>query len=105
MGRYTTYCGHLSQVDTHHREIYLATLAYLSSTVAYDLIDYMSPQIAGGQLDLSNKYLSNLPVPNLAALPATRLAELIEVGKKIAEEERFDRWSDVDEIVLSALGR
>jgi adenine-specific DNA-methyltransferase len=88
-----------------NKEIYFATLAYLNSNVAYDLIDYMSPQIAGGQLDLSSKYLNNLPVPDLAELPAARLAELILAGKKITEEEQFDRWSDVDEIVLSALGR
>jgi predicted RNA methylase len=86
------------------KEIYLATLAYLNSGVAHDLIEYMSPQVAGGQLDLSSKYLNNLPVPDLAQVPPARLAELIQIGKKITEEERFDRWADVDDIVLSALG-
>ena len=87
------------------KEIYLATLAYLNSSVAHDLIEYMSPQVAGGQLDLSSKYLNSLPVPNLAVLPPTTLVELIQLGKRIAEDEPFDRWADVDEIVLSALGR
>lgn len=86
-------------------EVYLAMLAYLSSSVAYDLIEYMSPQVAGGQLDLSNKYLGNLPVPNLAKLAPERLTDLIQVGTGITEEEKFDRWSEVDEIVLSALSR
>ncbi len=86
-------------------EVYLATLAYLSSSVAYDLIEYLSPQVAGGQLDLSNKFLANLPVPNLTKLKDESLSELIQAGTEIAGEKSFDRWSEVDEIVLSALGR
>jgi len=86
-------------------EIYLATLAYLSSSVAYDLIAYLSPQISGGQLDLSNKYLEHMPVPNLANLTPERLSELIQMGTAIEGNEKFDHWSDVDEIVLSALDR
>jgi hypothetical protein len=73
--------------------------------VAHDLIGYLSPQVAGGQLDLSNKFLGNLPVPNLAKLKDESLSELIQAGTEIAGEKTFDRWSEVDEIVLSALDR
>jgi len=86
-------------------EIYSATLAYLSSAVAYNLMEYLSPQVSGGQLDLSNKYLGELPVPNLANLAPEKLTEFIQAGIRIAEEEKFDRWSDIDEMVLSALSR
>ena len=57
-------------------DTYFAMLAYLSSSVAYDLIAYLSPQISGGQLDLSNKYLENMPVPNLATLTPESLGKL-----------------------------
>lgn len=94
--------GNLEPTDD---EAYLATLAYLSSSVAYDLIEYLSPQVAGGQLDLSNKFLGNLPVPNLATLKDENLSELIQIGTEIVGGRAFDRWSEVDEIVLSALSR
>jgi adenine-specific DNA-methyltransferase len=47
-------------------EVYLATLAYLSSTIADGLLKYVSIQVSGGQADLSNKYVANLPILNLA---------------------------------------
>jgi len=93
----------LDGLEPTEDEIYLATLAYLSSSVAYDLIEYMSPQVAGGQLNLSNKYLGDLPIPDLVKLAPARLAELIRIGRMITEETSFDHWSEVDEIVLSAL--
>jgi adenine-specific DNA-methyltransferase len=95
-----TFDGNLEPTDD---EAYLATLAYLNSSVAYDLIEYLSPQVAGGQLDLSNRFVSNLPVPNLAKLKDESLSELIQAGTEIAGDKTFDRWSEVDEIVLSAL--
>ena len=42
-------------------ECYLATIAYLSSSLARELLEYLSVQISGGQLDLSSKYISELP--------------------------------------------
>ena len=62
------------------REVYTAILAYLNSSTAYDLIEYLSPQIAGGQLDLSNKYLGRMPIPNFSVLAPESLAELIMTG-------------------------
>jgi hypothetical protein len=85
-------------------EAYSATLAYLSSTVAYDLMEYLAPQVSGGQLDLSNKFLGMLPVPNLACLPPRALTKLIQAGTAITEQQSFDGWADVDEMVMSALG-
>jgi adenine-specific DNA-methyltransferase len=95
----------LDRLEPTDDEAYLATLAYLSSTLAYDLIAYLSPQISGGQVDLSNKYLGDLPVPSLNNLAPESLSELIRAGSAIAQDDRFDRWSEVDEIVSSALSR
>jgi len=85
-------------------ETYLAILTYLSSTVAYELLEYASIPVAGGQLDLSNKYIGELPVPNLASLGLTEIDELTTMGAQISDGS-LDRWSDVDELVLSILSR
>src|SRR5579859_2919391 len=45
-------------------EVQLATLAYLNSSVTEALLEYISIQVSGGQFDLSNKYVENLPIPN-----------------------------------------
>jgi len=85
-------------------EFYLAILAYLSSSIAYDVLNYLSIQVSGGQLDLSNKYVSDLPVLNPAAVDLPDLAALTQMGTAISEG-RVERWADVDEVVLSILGR
>lgn len=81
-------------------EGYFAILAFLNSTLAHDLLEYVSVQVSGGQLDLSNKYVRNLPVPNLSVLKAPDLSRLIQLGVKIAAGQ-IDRWSDVDDLILS----
>jgi hypothetical protein len=85
-------------------EAYFAILAYLSSAIAYNLLEYLSIQVSGGQLDLSNKYVGELPVPNFATLPLVDLSELIQMGIKISEG-KIDRWTDIDDLVLSVLTR
>jgi hypothetical protein len=85
-------------------EVYFAFLTYLSSSIAYDMLDYLSIQVSGGQLDLSNKYVNNLPVLNLKTLGLLDLTTLIQMGITISEG-RVERWSDVDELVLASLNR
>ena len=85
-------------------EVYFSVLTYLSSAIANDLLEYMSIQVSGGQLDLSNKYVRNLPVPDFAKLAPADLSELIQMGIRISEGQ-VERWTDVDELVLSILSR
>jgi adenine-specific DNA-methyltransferase len=91
--------GQLEQEVTDE-EAYFAILAYLSSTLAHDLLEYVSVQVSGGQLDLSNKYISQLPVPNFASLKPLDLSKMIQTGLKITAGV-IDRWSDVDDLILS----
>jgi len=93
------------QQELIDNEIHLATIAYLNSSTAYDLIEYLSPQVSGGQLDLSNKYLGKMPIPDLSVLSPESLVELIITGTEIVEEDKFARWRDVDERVLSVMTR
>ncbi len=56
--------GEIAQEATDE-EIYFAILTYLSSSIAYAMLEYVSIQVSGGQLDLSNKYVRELPILNL----------------------------------------
>ena len=66
------------------------------------MLDYVSIQVSGGQLDLSNKYVSKLPVLNLEEVWLVDLTRLIQMGIAISEG-RVERWADVDEIVFSIM--
>jgi len=85
------------------REVYLAMLAYLSSSVAYDLLEYVSIPVSGGQLDLSNKYVGQLPIPRLSSFSLTSVTALTQMGAKIMDG--YNNWKDVDGLVLSTLAR
>jgi|GEM_PF-1125963 predicted RNA methylase len=83
-------------------ESYFATTSYLCSSLARDLLEYLSVQVSGGQIDLSSKYVGDLPIPNFAAVEPVDLSKMIRMGQDITDG-RIDQWSDVDELVLSML--
>ena len=85
-------------------EIYLALLAYLNSEIAADLLAYVSIQVSGGQWDLSNKYLANLPIPNLSKLSDADINRLVQMGTKV-NEGAIENWAGASETVLSILNR
>lgn len=89
-------------LDITDEEVYLAMLTFLSSNTSDELLKYVSVQVSGGQLDLSNKYVGNLLIPNLAKIEAAKRNALVETGKLISEG-RIDNWKDVDDLVLSIL--
>jgi adenine-specific DNA-methyltransferase len=91
------------QTEITDDEVYLATLAYLSSTIAEGLLKYVSIQVSGGQADLTKKYVGQLPIPNLAKVKRTEMNRLVEMGAAIMDK-RVENWADVDELVLSILG-
>jgi hypothetical protein len=101
--------GEFAQDNEEHRvyemtekELYLATITYLCSTLAQDLLEYQSVQVSGGQLDLSNKYVGALPIPNFTAIAPVELSKMIRMGEDITSG-RVDTWPDVDGLVLSIL--
>ena len=59
-------------------------------------------QVSGGQFDLSNKYVKDLPILNFARLEVAVLNQLVQMGRAIADG-MIERWADVDDLVLSAL--
>ena len=62
------------------------------------MLGYLSIKVAGGQLDLSNKYVGELPVPNFSILDPRAVIELAAMGN-------VENWSEVDESVISVLSR
>jgi adenine-specific DNA-methyltransferase len=85
-------------------EVYFSSLTYLSSSIAYNMLDYLSIQVSGGQLDLSNKYVGELPVLNFETVELLDLTKLAQMGIAISEG-RVERWAEVDELVLSIVSR
>lgn len=90
------------QTEITDDEVYLATLAYLSSTIAEGLLKDVSIQVSGGQADLTKKYVGQLPIPNLAKVKRTGTNKLVEMGAAIMDK-RVENWADVDELVLSII--
>ena len=68
------------------------------------MLGYLSIKVAGGQLDLSNKYVGELPVPNFSILDPRAVIELAAMGRRISEGN-VENWSEVDESVISVLSR
>ncbi|MFN5591908.1 MAG: hypothetical protein ACK482_00410, partial [Aphanizomenon sp.] len=80
----------------------LAYLAILSCSLINNLLASISNHIGGGQWDLSKKYISNMPIPDLMAknLDLNALESLYKIGKLISSGEDFDSQV-LNKIVLS----
>ena len=89
-------------IDVPAEDAYQAMLSFLDSSVGTALLEYVSVQVAGGQWDLSAKYLHALLVPDLTKVRADCLQELVRVGKSIGQGEPEPDWRIVDQIVLDA---
>ena len=76
--------------------------AFLNSSVFTALASYTSVQVSGGQMDLSNRYVDSIPLPNPTKLADKILHRLVEVGEHIQTSEVVD-WKYVDEAVSSVV--
>jgi adenine-specific DNA-methyltransferase len=108
-GDYVVVVGHAwlrrkgeVEVAITDAELYLAMIAYLNSSIVSALLEYLSVQISGGQFDLSNKFLTNLPVLNIAKINEAHLVQLVRIGRELTEG-RLERWADVDELMTEVL--
>jgi len=109
-GNFVVVVGHAwlrqlgtSDIGLTDEEMYLAILTYLNSGVADALREYVSVQISSGQVDLSNKYMKDLPIIDLAKVSPYAISRLVAMGSQI-NEGNVNRWTDVDDAVLAALG-
>jgi hypothetical protein len=83
-------------------EVYLVMSAFLNSSVFAALTSYTSVQVSGGQMDLSNRYVDSIPLPNPTKLADKILRRLVEVGEHILTSEVVD-WKFVDEAVSAVV--
>lgn len=94
--------GNAEDASLTPEEVRFAVLAYLNSTMAESLLEYISVQVSGGQFDLSNKYMKDLPIPNLPKLDVSCRNQLVGLGKAITDGT-IERWADVDDLVFGTL--
>ncbi len=58
--------------EDFYERVGLAYLAIICSSLIDDLLSYVSNSLGGGQWDLSQKYIQNMPLPNLFNEPHPR---------------------------------
>lgn len=98
-----------SELDLLTSDIGLGYLALLNSNLFSELLAASSNSVAGGQWNLSQKFVRNIPLPLLSDVntPPGVLSRLIDIGRTIhtsglrAAEERSP---DYDEVARAAFG-
>lgn len=72
------------------QDVLAAYMAVMNSTPFARLLEIFSPQVAGGQFDLSARYVKPIPVPDLPALSLDeRTGQLITDLAKLGNKPRF----------------
>lgn len=86
--------------------IYKANLALLNSSLFESLLSEFCPRVAGGQYDLSPRYVNHIPIPDLWALSVETSILGSDLRSLAAEGERIHleglasiRSSDIDYLV------
>ena len=94
--------------DELHRDVLRAYTALLNSRPFMRLVAFQSVVIAGGQYDLSKRFVSDAFIPNLwdgISNPeqATHVSRLIQATEQAARDQRVS-WRDVDHWVAQIYG-
>ena len=85
-----------------------AYLCIMNSRRFGSVLELFSPHVAGGQFDLSPRYVKPIPIPNLAALAGDErlgrmIYRLVELGREPSVGERI--WTEsVDRITTALYG-
>jgi len=93
------------QDRTGLRETLTSYWWFLNSRVFIAILREYCPNVAGGQLDLENKYVKNVPIPNFVEQfrenPALRQ---IAISMRTNYAERLPRTADLDRYAAAAYG-
>lgn len=76
----------------------LCLLAYLTSSVTDQLLSAVSNNLAGGQWNLSKRFIEKMPVPDMARLPDAAKEQLAEYGQAIINGVMADK-RELDSVV------
>lgn len=96
--------ANLEGVDQN--DILAAYVALFNSQPFLKLLEIFSPHVAGGQFDLSVRYVTPIPLPNLAELSldlrlGRSIAELAELGRRVDLSDRS--WLSRNTRLVNAL--
>ena len=74
-------------------DLLCAYLGIMNSRRFGSVMELFSPHVAGGQFDLSPRYVKHVPIPNLAALAGDErlgrlISRLVELGRESRVSER-----------------
>jgi adenine-specific DNA-methyltransferase len=90
------------------RDLLAAFAAVFNSAPFGALLEYFSPHVAGGQFDLSPRYVDRVPIPNLLALATNKrfgkvIAALAELGRGAIDGDASWR-RDIDRLTTELYG-
>ena len=87
-------------------DLLCAYMSILNSRRFGSVLELFSPHVAGGQFNLSSRYVSNIPIPNLADLArderiGSLISKLVELGRgpRLTEVS----WSDIADRITTEL--
>ncbi len=88
-------------VNKFNKEIGLAYLAVLNSSLINILLSSVSKHLGGGQWDLSRKYIKNMPIPDLFSknIDIMVLKKLTNTGNLISQKKEYDKVA-LNDIIL-----
>jgi adenine-specific DNA-methyltransferase len=81
----------------------LAYLTILNSNFFYELLSALSNNVAGGQLNLSKRYVGQAPLPNLLDTNSELVTDLALEGERLAKEGVVD-FRKAEQLVRAAYG-
>ena len=97
----------VADVEEFTRQLAPCYLAVFNSRCFEALLAHFAPRVQGGQYDLSLRYVSQIPVPDLiseGAVSSDVVSSLRQAGERIMEGKGIDRSSRLDRWVAEAYG-
>lgn len=77
-------------------------LAILNSRLFFKFVARMSRKLMGGQYDLSNRYIKDIPIPRYEGCEQEIRKQIVEFGKKAHQDKFMERSEEFDKFIISA---
>jgi len=94
--------------DLSLRDVLPAYMAMMNSRPFSRLLEIFSPHVAGGQFDLSPRYVNQIPVPHLFVLSSSvRIGQIVARLSALGNKPRLldDDWrSEADRLTIELYG-
>ena len=77
-------------------------LAILNSKLFFKFVARMSKRLMGGQYDLSNRYIKDIPIPRYEGCEQDIRKQIVEFGKKVHQDNFMEGSEEFDKFIISA---